>query len=73
MIHNQSHLCQRKANSSEWWIPQSCYGRYMRYNDCSNGSGVIAFIDSGRYVLTGNTMVVRNQGILKGKPSGYML
>ena len=65
MIHNQIHICQRRANSSKWWILQSWYGRYMRYNDRSNGSSVISSINSGLYVLIGNTMAVRNQGILK--------
>ena len=52
MIHNQSHLCQRKANSSEWRILQRYYGRYMRYNDRRSESGVIGYEVSGHYVLT---------------------
>ena len=39
----------------------------MRYNDRSSGSGVIGSVVSGHYILTRNTMAVRNPGILKGK------
>ena len=42
----------------------------MRHNDHSSGSGVIGSTDSGRYVLIGNTMAIRNQGIIKGKLMG---
>ena len=65
VIHKQSHFYQWRANSSEWWILQSWYGRYMRHNERSSGSGVIGSVDSWCYVLIGNTMAVRNQGILK--------